>query len=71
MSLEKLPQWHKMPYDTKCNNLCRVSKSNWLHVVIFGISFLPWGIDSSEMVGDYPEVLNFKPVISQTKPVHM
>ena len=50
----------------------RVSKSKWLHVLIFWF-FLHksevYSVDSSKVFGYFPEVLNFQSVTSQ--PVHL
>ena len=49
----------------------RVSKPNQLHVVILRVLVLKnirliWGL--FHKFGDFPAVLNFQPVISQTQP---
>ena len=51
------------------------SKSNWLHVDIVRFccfhSFEVYSIDFSKMIGKFPEVLNFQPVMSRTQPVRL
>ena len=55
-----------------------VPKSNQSHVVIFQLFFVDSkynifadSIDSSTMISKFPEVLNFEPVISQTRLLHL
>ena len=51
-----------------------VSKSNRLHVVIFRFFFIKfevYSINSSKMMGNSPEALNYTQLFSQTQPVSL